>query len=78
MAVIIKEISLKGSKGEIQKEAIFDSGATYSCIHPELAQQLEIITPVPEPMEFRTAKEGETVRAEGRASLNFTSRKFYN
>jgi len=30
MAVIIKEIRLRGSKGEIEREAIFDSGSTYS------------------------------------------------
>jgi len=82
MAVIIKEISLKGSKGEIQKEAIFDSGATYSCIHPELAERLEIVIPLPEPtrlplrgtsgqVEFSNAKEGEKVAASGRVPLNF-------
>jgi hypothetical protein len=71
MAVIIKEIKLKGSKGEAVKEALFDSGATYSCIHPELARSLEIVTDLPEPMEFRTAKHGEYVNANGRVSLNF-------
>ncbi|MCD6254840.1 MAG: hypothetical protein J7J44_01030 [Deltaproteobacteria bacterium] len=34
MAVIIKEIRLRGSKGELKREAIFDSRPTYSCIHP--------------------------------------------
>jgi len=71
MTVIIKKIRLKGSKGEVEKEAIFDSGATYSCIHPELAENLETIIPLPEPMEFGTAKEGERVSAIGRVTLNF-------
>lgn len=71
MAVIIKTIRLKGSKGEIEREAIFDSGSTYSCIHPELAESLEIVTPLPEPMEFSTAKEGEKVAADARVILNF-------
>lgn len=71
MAVIIKRITLKGSKGEIEKEAIFDSGATYSCINPQLADSLEVIIPLPELMEFRTAKEGEKVAANGRVTLNF-------
>jgi len=71
MAVIIKKIKLKGSKGEAEKEALFDSGATYSCLHPELAKSLEIVAPLPEPMEFRTAKQGEYVNAIGRVSLNF-------
>ncbi len=71
MAVIIKEIKLKGSKSEIEKEAIFDSGSTYSCIHPDLAESLGTVEPLPEPMEFGTAKEGEKVTAEGRVTLNF-------
>jgi len=71
MAVIIKEIRLRGSKGEIEREAIFDSGSTYSCIHPELAKKLEIVTPLPEPMEFSTAEEGRKVTARGAVRLNF-------
>lgn len=71
MAVIIKNIRLKGSKGEVEKEAIFDSGATYSCIHPELAGSLEIITPLPEPMEFGTAEEGRKITAKGSVRLDF-------
>ena len=58
MAVIIKKIRLKGSKGEVEREAIFDSGATYSCIHPKLAERLGAVESLPEPMEFGTAKEG--------------------
>lgn len=71
MAVIRKRIRLKGSKGEVEKEAIFDSGATYSCINPDLAESLELVTPLPESMEFTTAKEGEKVAAKGRATVNF-------
>ena len=76
MAVIIKEIRLKGSKGELKREAIFNSGSTYSCIHPELAEVLEIMVSLPEPMEFSTTKEGEKVTAEGRVALNFYIDKY--
>jgi len=71
MAVMIKEIRLRGSKGEMKREAIFDSGSTYSCIHPDLAESLEILIPLPESMEFSTAKEGKKVTAEGAVRLNF-------
>jgi len=71
MAVIIKEIRLRGSKGELKREAIFDSGSTYSCIHPELARALGTIEPLPEPMEFSTAEEGRKVTARGAVRLNF-------
>ncbi|HID64539.1 MAG TPA: retroviral-like aspartic protease [Anaerolineae bacterium] len=71
MAVIQKEIRLAGSKGEQMVVAIFDSGATYSCIHPELAEELEVVLSLPEPMDFSTAKEEEELTATERVSLNF-------
>lgn len=71
MAVVIKNIKLKGSKGEIEREAIFDSGSTYSCIRPDLAESLEIVIPLPEPMEFSTAGEDRKVTAKGAVRLNF-------
>ena len=71
MAVITKQIKLVGSKGNKESEAIFDSGATYSCIQPELAEKLGMIEPLPERMEFGTAKEGEKLATEKRITLNF-------
>lgn len=71
MAIIQKAITLRGSKGEEDVTAIFDSGATYSCIEPELAKKLESITLLPEPMDFGTAKEGEKLTATEAIRLNF-------
>ena len=71
MAVITKQIKLIGSKGSKESEAIFDSGATYSCIQPELAEKLGMIEPLPERMEFGTAKEGESLTAKHAVRLNF-------
>lgn len=71
MAIIQKEIKLEGSKGKKEDWALFDSGATYSCITPEIAKELETIVPLPEPMDFGTAKNGEKVTAKERVSLNF-------
>ncbi|MDI6840085.1 MAG: retropepsin-like aspartic protease [bacterium] len=71
MAVIIKEIKLVGSKGSKELAAIFDSGATYSCIRPEVAEKLGLVEPLPDIMEFGTAKGGEKLIAEKRVTLNF-------
>jgi len=71
MAVIQKTIRLMGSKGSQEVVALFDSGATYSCIRPELADTLETILSLPEPMDFSTATDGEHVTAHERVSLNF-------
>ncbi len=71
MAVIQKMVRLVGIKGEQVVPAIFDSGATYSCIQPELAQSLEVVLALPEPMDFDTAKEGERLHAVEVVRLNF-------
>jgi predicted aspartyl protease len=71
MAIIQKEIELAGSKGREKVIALFDSGATYSCIKKELAEKLEIIIPIPEPIELRTAKESEKIIAKECIRIDF-------
>ncbi|HAW50022.1 TPA: hypothetical protein DCX16_03620 [bacterium] len=71
MAVIERKIRLVGSKGEKEVIGLFDSGATYSCIKPELAYQLEMVTTLPEPMEFGTVEEERKVIAKEAVRLNF-------
>jgi hypothetical protein len=71
MAVIQKTIGLVGSLGSKEELALFGSGATYSCIQPLLAQQLGHVEPLPEPMAFGTAKDGERLTTTERVSLNF-------
>jgi hypothetical protein len=71
MAIIQKEIELEGTRGRKKLVALFDSGATYSCITPQLAQELEPVLPLPQPLEFETAKDGEKVAARGYVRLNF-------
>jgi|GEM_PF-1856058 hypothetical protein len=67
MAIIQKMIRLAGSKGSEEIVAIFDSCSTYSCIHPDLAEKLEVALPLPKPIDFSTAKEGERLTATERS-----------
>lgn len=71
MTVILKSIRLVGSKDSEEVKAVFDSGATYSCIQPKLAQRLGAPEALPEPMDFNTPEEGRTVQAEQAVRLNF-------
>jgi hypothetical protein len=71
MPIIEESIELRGSKGSRQVVALFDSGSTYSCIRPDIAREVEVVVPLPEPMEFGTAKDGETVSAREGVRLNF-------
>jgi len=71
MAIIEQRIRLVGSKGSKEVTALFDSGATYSCVRSDLARQLEKVVPIPGAMTFSTAKRGETLTARERISVNF-------
>jgi hypothetical protein len=71
MAIIQKTIRFAGSKGAEEALTLFDSGASYSCIRPDLAQRLATAEPLPEPMQFGMAEEGRQVTAHERVSLNF-------
>ncbi len=71
MAIIEEEIELAGSKGREKVTGLFDTGSTYSCIKKRLAEKLEVIIPLPEPIEFETAKEGEKVEAREHTSIIF-------
>jgi predicted aspartyl protease len=68
---IERSIKLVGSKGEKEVSALFDSGATYSMLPPRIAKELEILTPLPEPLRFGTAEEKKQVTAKEAVRLNF-------
>jgi predicted aspartyl protease len=71
MAIIQKEIEFAASKSREKVIAIFDSGATYSCIKREIAEKLGIVELLSEPLELVTAKEGEKLIAKERVTLDF-------
>jgi len=68
VAVIQKEIELEGTSDK-KIIALFDSGSAYYCIMPKLAQELELILSLPQPLEFETAKNIEKVTAKGYVRL---------
>lgn len=71
MAVLYKTIKLVGTKGSEEVEALFDTGATYSCIRRDLAERLETILPLPEPIRLETAEQGRRVEVRERVILDF-------
>ena len=60
--VIEKKIKLRGSKGEKELTAVFDSGATYSCIRTEIAKELDTLL---------TAESDRQIKAKSRVLLDF-------
>ena len=71
MAIIEKTIELVGSKGREKVTGLFDSGSTYSCIEKRLAEKLGMLEPIPQPLEFETAKKGDKIEVKERVTLDF-------
>ena len=71
MSVIEKSIKSRGSKGEAEKPALFDSGASYSCIRKELAEKLGIVEALPDARRFGTAEKDHVIKGTHRITLDF-------
>lgn len=69
--ILEKDLTFRGSKGSAQLRALFDSGATYSCIHPDAVSSLAPTDPLPEPLPIETASEGTYLHIEKTARLEF-------
>ena len=71
MAVVQKKIRLVGTKGQEEVEALFDSGATYSCIVASLAEKLDVVLSIPEPIHFEMVEKGKTIKVDHAVRLDF-------
>lgn len=71
MAVLYKSVKLVGTKGSEEVEALFDTGASYSCIRKDLAERLETVLPLPQPLQLETAEGGRRMEVRERVMLDF-------
>jgi len=80
MSLLEETARLKGNLGEAQVVALFDSGASYSCIRRATAESIAHLEPLDEEMVFETADTGATITAEFSVHLSFyfpdTDRRF--
>ena len=61
----------EGSKSSKNLYALFDSGATYSCLNEDRADELEIFTSLHTPMRLATASEHVFMEITQRVTLDF-------
>lgn len=69
--VIVRKLNYRGSQGKADLQTLFDSGSTYSLIHPDYAAQLAHLEALPDPVDFESASKGSFTRAEYRITLDF-------
>lgn len=61
----------EGSKNTRPLYALSDSGATYSCINEDIAEEFEIFTPLHTPMKLATASEQVFTEITNSVRLDF-------
>lgn len=61
----------EGSKASKNLYALFDSGASYSCINEDKAEELEVFTQLHTPMRLATASEHVFMEINNRITLDF-------
>lgn len=69
--IIRLPLRFEGSKGEKHLYALFDSGATYSCISEELIDELENPSTLLRPMRLATASENTFMEISKCSRLDF-------
>lgn len=69
--IIRLPLKFEGSKGEKTLYALFDSGATFSCIHPDYAAEIANIDKLFHHLEVSTASEGHYIRIDSAIRADF-------
>jgi hypothetical protein len=69
--ILERKLAFEGSQGRAELLALFDSGATYSCIRPDFATAIARLEPLPRPLDVETASAGHIIRITDRVSLDF-------
>jgi hypothetical protein len=73
VSVLEHEVTLVGSEGRVRCRALFDSGADYSIIRRDMAEQIAQLNLLPDPENwvFETARPGDLVETRYRVALDF-------
>jgi len=71
MSIIKVPLLFMGSKGEKNIYALFDSGASFSCISPENADEIGLVEKMRIPLEVATASRGHYVKIENTLRSDF-------
>ena len=71
MSIIEKKLRLEGPLGEKEVTALFDSGASVSCIRPDIAEALEQPIPLRTPLQISTANEINSILVSELVAISF-------
>jgi predicted aspartyl protease len=69
MGILVKQVTLRGDKGQVELDGMFDTGATYSVIWKDITEQIATVIPLDEPIVLRTAEQGRQLTVTQRVVL---------
>ena len=70
--ILEKVLTYRSVNKSKQLSTLFDSGASYSCVHPKHIENFATLIPLPEPIELETAQDGAFLRVTDVVRLAFT------
>ncbi len=71
MGIIRIPLRFEGSVGEKNVYALFDSGATFSCLRDDIANEIEVPNKLRRPLEVATASEGHYIKIKEAMRADF-------
>ena len=71
MSIIKIPIRFEGSQGEKILYTLFDSGSTFSCIHPDYVEEIGHLEKMHRPIEVGTASQGHYLKIESTLRSDF-------
>jgi predicted aspartyl protease len=69
--VIYRDLPFEGSKSAETLRALFDSGATLSCIRPDLAEKIGRLDELKRPLKLQTADKENDIEIKYKILLEF-------
>lgn len=69
MGILIKPVTLRGDKGQIHLDGMFDTGSIYSVTRKDITEQLATIIPLDELIILRTAEQKRMLTVTHRVVL---------
>lgn len=68
---MIRTLDFHGDKGTAKLKVLFNSGSTYSCLNPEVAQKLSTVLKLSSPRQVNTLSKGRFIQIEDSVRLDF-------
>jgi predicted aspartyl protease len=75
MGILVKQVTLRGDKGQVELDGMFDTGATYSVIRKDIAEQIATVIPLDEPIVLRDGGAGSAIDGDSQGRFDHLAQR---